>query len=86
MKKMLMSLMGLPDVECEEAFGRFGVDGYGVDGGQAGAGVGPVDQVADAVGRALEDGFDPAVGELRTQPATPCCSARRRQVSRKKTP
>ena len=34
---------GLPDVEGGEAFEGFGLDGYVVDGGQAGAGVGPVD-------------------------------------------
>ena len=73
-------------MEGGEAFGGFGLDGYVVDGGQAGAGVGPVDQAADVLGRAFEDRFDPAVGQVATQPATPCCSARRRQVSRKKTP
>jgi hypothetical protein len=53
---------GLPDVEGGEAFGGFGLDGYVVDGGQAGAGVRPVDQAADIFGRPLEDRFDPAVG------------------------
>ena len=54
----------LPDVEGGEAFRGFGLDGYVVDGGQAGAGAGPVDQVADVVGRPFEDRFDPAVGQV----------------------
>src|SRR4249919_3829777 len=54
----------LLDVEGGEAFGGFGVDGYVVDGGQAGADVRPVDQAADVLGRALEDRFDPAVGQV----------------------
>jgi hypothetical protein len=52
------------DVKGGEAFGGFGADGYVVDGGQAGAGVRPVDQAADILGRALEDRFDPAVGQV----------------------
>src|SRR5690242_21873849 len=55
---------GLPDVEGGQAFGGFGVDGDVVDDGAAGAEAGPVDQVTDVVGRAFEDGFDPAVGQV----------------------
>ena len=55
---------GLPDVEGGEAFGGFGLDGYVVDSGQAGAGMGPVDQAPDVLGRAFEDRFDPAVGQV----------------------
>ena len=51
-------------MEGGEAFGGFGLDGYVVDGGQAGAGVGPVDQAPDVLGRAFEDRFDPAVGQV----------------------
>ena len=54
----------LPDGEGGEAFRGFGLDGYVVDRGQAGAGMGPVDQAADSVGRPLEDRFDPAVGQV----------------------
>ena len=56
--------MLLPEAEGGEAFRGFGLDGYVVDGGLAGAGAGPVDQAADRVGRPLEDGFDPAVGQV----------------------
>jgi hypothetical protein len=56
--------MTLPEAEGGEAFRGFGLDGYVVDGGLAGAGAGPVDQAADRVGRPLEDGFDPAVGQV----------------------
>jgi hypothetical protein len=52
------------DTEGGESFRRFGLDGYVVDRGQAGTGPGPVDQAADIVGRPLEDGFDPAVGQV----------------------
>src|ERR1700753_1028630 len=55
---------GSGDAEGGEAFGGFGVDGYGVDDGQAGGGAGTVGQVTDAGGRAFEDGFDPAVGQV----------------------
>ena len=40
------------------------MDGYGLDDGEAGAVVGPVDQAADLVGWAFEDGFDAAVREV----------------------
>ena len=56
--------MVLPEAEGGEAFRGFGLDGYVVDRGQAWAGVGPVNQAADIVGRPLEDGFDPAVGQV----------------------
>ena len=56
--------MELPDVEGGEAFRGFGLDGYVVDGGQAGAGMRPVDQAADVLGRPFEDRFDPAVGQV----------------------
>ena len=59
-----VGLRALPDAEGGEAFRGFGLDGYVVDGGQAGAGVGPVDQAADVLGRAFEDRFDPAVGQV----------------------
>ncbi len=52
------------DVEGGEAFWGFGVDGDALDDGVAGAGVRPVDQVADVLGRALEDRFDPAIGQV----------------------
>ena len=52
-------------MEGGEAFGGFGLDGYVVDGGQAGAGVGPVDQAADVLGRAFEDRLDHQVEQLR---------------------
>jgi len=40
------------------------VDGYGFHDGQAGTGVRPVEQAADIFGQALEDRFDPAVGQV----------------------
>ena len=55
---------GSPDVEGGEAFRGFGQDGYVVHGGQARPGVRPVHQAADVLGRAFEDRFDPAVGQV----------------------
>ena len=46
----------------------------------------PVDEPLDRLRLALEDGLDAAVALFRTQPATRDDSARRRIVSRKKTP
>jgi hypothetical protein len=54
----------LLDAEGGESFRGFGLDGNGFHDGQARAGVGPVDQAADILGRALEDRFDPAVGQV----------------------
>jgi len=54
----------LPDVEGGEPFRGFGLEGNGFHDGQTGAGVGPVEQAADILGRALEDRFDPAVGQV----------------------
>ena len=51
-------------MEGGEAFWGFGLQGDGFYGGEAGAGVRPVDQAADIVGRAFEDRFDPAVGQV----------------------
>jgi hypothetical protein len=51
-------------VEVSEAFGRLGLDFYVVDGGITGAVAGPVHQAVDGLRRALEDGFDPAVGQV----------------------
>ncbi len=52
----------LLDVEGSESFRGFGLDGDCFHDGQAGAGVGPVNQASDMLGRALEDRFDPAIG------------------------
>ena len=57
-------VVGLADVEGGEAFRGFGLDGYVVDGGQAGTGAGPFHQAADILGRAFEDRLDPAIGQV----------------------
>jgi len=54
----------LLDVEGGESFWGFGLDGDGLYHGQAGAVVRPVEQAADVLGEALEDRFDPAVGQV----------------------
>jgi len=54
----------LLDVEGGEPFWGFGLDGDGLDHGQAGAGVRPVEQGADILGEAFEDRLDPPVGQV----------------------
>ena len=49
-------------MEGSESFRGFGLEGNGFHDGQTGASVGPVEQAADILGRALEDRFDPAIG------------------------
>ena len=51
-------------MEGSESFRGFGPEGNGFYDGQTGAGVGPVKQATDILGRALEDRFDPAVGQV----------------------
>ncbi len=54
----------LLDAEGGESFRGFGLHGHVVDDGQAGTGAHPVHQSADIPIRALEDRFDPAVGQI----------------------
>ena len=53
----------LLDVEGGKPFWGFGLDGDGLDHGQAGAGARPVEQAADILGEAFEDRLYPAVGQ-----------------------
>ena len=76
----------LLDVEGGESLGLFGLDGDGFHDGQAWAGVRPVEQAADIFGWALEDRFDPAVGQVAHPAGDAVLLGQPPQLSRKKTP